>query len=89
MARPAAKRMREGAVVRDRMWGGTHTGTVVRREGTSVFVAWHGTCVEDELDAGQVEVWADAPESMSHVRGGVGTVADDGQFRVRPLADRP
>ncbi len=35
----------EGTVVRDRKWGGTCTGTVVRREGDSVFVAWHNSFV--------------------------------------------
>ncbi len=33
----------EGTVVRDRKWGGTCTGTVVRREGDSLFVAWPRT----------------------------------------------
>jgi hypothetical protein len=41
--------MGEGTVVRDRKWGGTCTGTVVRREGDNVFVAWHNSFVEDEL----------------------------------------
>jgi hypothetical protein len=35
-----------GMAVRDRKWGGGHSGTALRREGGSVFVAWHGTFVE-------------------------------------------
>ncbi|MDA8340939.1 MAG: hypothetical protein M0007_01750 [Actinomycetota bacterium] len=52
------------------MWGGTHTGTVVRRDGRSVFVAWHHSFVEDELHVDQVEIWADAPEELRRWSGG-------------------
>jgi hypothetical protein len=62
----------EGTVVRDRKWGGTCTGTVVRRDGDSVFVAWHNSFVEDELSIDEVQVWADAPRHLRDWRGGVG-----------------
>lgn len=64
--------MEIGTVVRDRLWGGRHTGTVVGTEGTSVFVAWHGNFVEDQLDAADLEEWADASEELRGWRGGVG-----------------
>ena len=67
-----------GVVVRDRLWGGTHTGTVVRRDGRSVFVAWHHSFVEDELDIDQVEIRADASEELRHRCGGIGVVEVDG-----------
>lgn len=66
--------MEIGTVVRDRLWGGRHTGTVVGTEGRWVFVAWHGSFVEDQLDAADVELWADAPEQLRDWRGGVGRV---------------
>ncbi len=62
----------EGTVVRDRKWGGQFTGTVVRREGDHVFVAWHNSFVEDELTVNEVEVWPDAPQALREWRGGVG-----------------
>jgi hypothetical protein len=40
--REMAPTIDEGTVVRDRKWSGKYTGTVVRRDGDSVFVAWHG-----------------------------------------------
>lgn len=43
-----------GTVVRDTKWGGRLTGTIVNIEGDSLFVQWHGTCVEDELTAADV-----------------------------------
>jgi hypothetical protein len=49
-----------GTVVSDRKWGGRYTGTMVRRSGGSIFVAWHGTCVDDELGTDEVEVVRDA-----------------------------
>ena len=62
----------EGVVVRDRKWSGKYTGTVVRREGDSVFVAWHGSFVEYEMDVSEVEVWEDAPTELRAWRGGIG-----------------
>lgn len=47
---------------------GRYTGTVVRRAGGSIFVAWHGTVVEDELGADEVEMIRDA-EVIGEVRG--------------------
>jgi hypothetical protein len=77
----------EGTVVRDRIWGGTHTGTVVRRVGRSVFVAWHHSFVEDELDTDQVEVWADAPEEPRQWRGGIGVIDPDGTTQIRDISE--
>lgn len=54
-----------GTVVRDRIWGGTHTGTGVRAEARRVFVARHDSFVEDELDDHQVEIWAKAPNGCA------------------------
>ena len=75
-----------GTVVRDRMWGGTDTGTVVRREGRSAFVAWHHSIVEDELDLDQVEIWADAPDELRQWRGGIGIIDPDGTTQIRGLS---
>lgn len=72
-----------GTVVRDRLWGGTHTGTVVRHDGRSVFVAWHGTAVEDELDIAQVAVCAEPASELRGWRGGVGVLDADG-YGVEP-----
>src|SRR5690349_10891688 len=38
-----------GGTVRDRKWGGQFVGVVRQVEGRDVFVAWHGTVVEDQL----------------------------------------
>jgi hypothetical protein len=76
-----------GTVVRDRCWGGTYTGTVVRRDGRSVFVAWHGTAVEDQLDVDQVVPWPDAPAELATWRGGVG-VLDGDSYRVEPVGGK-
>ena len=53
------RRTRKGSIVtvtgegRTRTWGNA-TGTVTRTTRRSVFVAWHGTCVEDEMDWAEV-----------------------------------
>jgi hypothetical protein len=73
-----------GSVVRDRAWGGRFTGTVVRREGTSVFVAWHDSCVEDELEVDQVEPWPDAPAELAAWRGGLGVIGGEEGYDVEP-----
>jgi hypothetical protein len=69
----------EGTVIRHLKWPGSPTGTIVSREGASLFVAWHGSFVEDEIDVGavgrSVEVWADAPADLRRWRGGLGTLA--------------
>jgi hypothetical protein len=44
-----------GMRVRDTKWDGSFTGTIVRVTASSVFVAWDGICVEDELDFLDVE----------------------------------
>ena len=78
-----------GAIVRDRLWGGTHTGTVVRRDGRPVFVArhHHHSFVEDELDVDQVEIWPDAPEQLDHRCGGIGIVEADGTSQTPGLSE--
>ncbi len=45
-----------GDTVRDRKWGGQFVGVVRQVEGRDVFVAWHGTVVEDQLDRDDVEL---------------------------------
>ncbi len=82
-----ANRLDVGTVVRDRRWGGKFSGTVVARQGRSVFVAWHGTCVEDELEADQVEIWPGAPDELARWRGGVGVLRSDGTLAVKPASD--
>jgi hypothetical protein len=75
---------RVGDVVRSLRWADA-TGTVMWRDGDVVRVAWHGTCVEDEVDVGEVEVWADAPGELAGWRGGIGVAEVDGSMRVRPV----
>jgi hypothetical protein len=53
--------LEKGMTVRDRLWGGRHLGTVVNVVNGRVFVASHGTCVEDELDPADVEVCPPPP----------------------------
>jgi hypothetical protein len=80
--------MEVGTVVRDRIWGGRCTGTVVATDGSGVFVAWHGSFVEDQLDAGDVEVWSDAPSELRAWRGGLaryGAAAEP--IRIVPILD--
>ncbi len=76
-----------GTVVRSLKWGAENTGTVVRREGDSLFVAWHNSFVEDELDISEVEVWADAPQHIRDWRGGVGVwdPAQPERWSIRPV----
>ena len=83
--------VRVGAVVRDRMLGVTHTGTLVRTQGRAALVAWHHSFVEDELDIDQVEIWADAradaPDELRQWRGGIGKIDPDGVVQVRGLSE--
>jgi hypothetical protein len=74
-----------GTVVRDRRWGGRLSGTVTQRAEDRVFVAWHGSFVEDELCVDEVDVWPDAPAELAAWRGGVGVLDSDGTFRVKPV----
>jgi hypothetical protein len=74
-----------GTVVRDRRWGGRFSGTVTQRAEDRVYVAWHGSFVEDELRIDEVDVWPDAPEELAAWRGGVGILDSDGSFRVKPV----
>lgn len=50
-----------GDVVRDTKWSGRYTGTVVRVEGDSIFVQWHGSCVEDQLTTADVTLAPEIP----------------------------
>lgn len=77
-----------GAVVRDRRWGGRCTGTVVGRDGGWVFVAWHGSFVEDQLPVDEVEAWPDTPVELSRWRGGLGVLTAGGSERVEPVGGR-
>ena len=74
----------EGTVVRDRKWGGRFSGTVVRRDADSVFVAWHGSFVEDELCLAEVEPVADPRPEQAAWRGGIGLAGADG-FGIEPV----
>lgn len=74
-----------GAVVRHRSWGGRFVGTVTRRDGDLVVVAWYGSCVEDELDVGEVELIPDPPADLAGWRGGLGA---DGSWRIEAPKDR-
>lgn len=78
----------EGTVVVDRIWGGTHRGTVVRCEGRSVFVAWHRSFVEDELDLDDVEPVAVATLEEQQWRGGIGIFGSDGTRQIVPVTPR-
>ncbi len=80
--------LREGAVVRDRWWGGRCVGTVVGRESGWVFVAWHGSFVADQLPVDEVEAWRDPPAELSGWRGGLGIGTADGSMRVEPVGGR-
>lgn len=75
-----------GTVVRHRTWPGHPAGTVVRSEGPKIFVAWHNTCVEDELDQSEVEEWHDAPQALRDWRGGTLVIQPDGHRHVEPVA---
>ena len=62
-------------------------GTVVGREGDSVFVAWHGSFVEYEMDVSEVEIWADAPAELRAWQGGIGMFdLATGAITVEPVA---
>ncbi|MHB8449114.1 MAG: hypothetical protein ACYDAQ_01375 [Mycobacteriales bacterium] len=77
-----------GTVVRDRKWGGRYTGTVAVRDGRWIVVAWHGTFVQDELDADEVDIWAGAPSDLADWRGGMCVLDRDGSFAVDAVAVR-
>jgi hypothetical protein len=78
--------VKAGTVVRDRTWGGRFSGTVVGRKDRSVFVAWHNSCAEDELDIDQVEIWPDAPTELTAWRGSLGRLNTDGSLTIEPIA---
>lgn len=83
--RDSSVHIQVGTVVRDRRWGGRFSGTVTQRAEDHVFIAWHGSFVEDELRIDEVDVWSDAPAELAAWRGGVGVVDSDGTFRVKPV----
>lgn len=73
----------EGTPVRVLKWDGRFTGTVVRREGDDVYVAYHGSCVEDELHIDDVEILPDPTPEQAAWRGGFGVITADG-FTIEP-----
>lgn len=77
--------MDAGTVVRHRTWSGHPAGTVVRSEGRTIFVAWHDTCVEDELDVTEVDEWPHAPQALRDWRGGTLVIHPDGHRHVEPV----
>jgi hypothetical protein len=64
------RQFNRGAVVRHRRWNST--GTVMRRQESTIFVAWHSSFVEDELTIAAVELVANASPEARAWRGGVG-----------------
>ncbi len=68
--------------------GGRCAGTGGRTEDRSVFVARHGSFVEDELDVDQVDVWADASDELRHWPGAI-EVIDASTARARDLTQHP
>lgn len=75
-----------GTVVRTYKWGDVCSGTVVRREGEALFVAWHDSFVESEMDVTEVEPWLDAPQALRDWRGGVGIWNPAAQsFSIEPV----
>jgi hypothetical protein len=67
------------SVVRHRAWSPRQLGTVVRRKGDIVYVAWHNTCVEDELNIADLQVVSNASPRQKAWRGGVGIVTSNGR----------
>jgi hypothetical protein len=84
-SRESSAGIHAGTVVRDRRWGGRFSGTVTQQEEDRVFVAWHGSFVEDELCVDEVDVWPDAPAELAAWRGGIGILDSDGSFGVKPV----
>ncbi len=58
----------------------------MRTDTASVFVAWHGSWVEDQLRRDEVEVWPDPPPELAAWRGGVALLAPDETVTVEPEA---
>lgn len=81
----------QGMVVRDRKWGGRYVGSVVKVAGERVFVSWHGTCVEDELDAADVEACSPPPDAERWADGGIAVLTPGGAatLPVRTCTDDP
>ena len=75
-----------GTPVRVLKWDGQQsTGTVVRRDGDAVYVAYHGSFVEDELRIADVEALADPTPEQAAWRGGYG-VMENGEFTTIPAS---
>ncbi|MHB8452037.1 MAG: hypothetical protein ACYDAQ_16555 [Mycobacteriales bacterium] len=51
-----------------------------------MFVAWHGSFVEDQLDVADVELWVDAPAELRDWRGRIGVLGSDGSVTVEPVS---
>jgi hypothetical protein len=79
--RPA--RITEGTVVRTLRHG--DVGTVQQRKGRWLFVAWHGTCVESQLDVAEVELVPDPTAEQAGWRGAIAILTPDG-YHVEPVA---
>jgi len=75
----------EGTPVRVLKWDGQYTGTVVRRDGDTVFVAYHDSCVEDDMGIADVEALADPTPEESAWRGGFGIMSADGGWDIVPV----
>jgi len=79
-----------GDVVRDRKWGGRYMGTVTKTEDRMVFVAWHNSLVEDQLNAVDVEIVPDATDDLRAWRGGIGRLGGvtlEDAYRVIPVTN--
>jgi hypothetical protein len=57
----------------------------VRREADHVFVAWHGSFVEDELPLAEVEVIEHPTPTQRDWRGGIGIVGFGDTVVVEPV----
>jgi hypothetical protein len=86
---PAAQseRLEAGTVVRHRRH--STCGTVVGVDGERIYVAWHGSFVEDELRRDDIDIIPDAPEELRRWRGGVGFLDADGTFTIQPMESGP
>lgn len=83
--RPASQLPEPGWIVQHPRW--RTTGTIRRVEGEEVFVAWHGTCVEDQLHADEVEIIGPPSERDRWAAGGLGLIEPDGTSHVAPVIE--
>ena len=82
--------IRKGTQVRVTKWGREreHTGTVRRREGDTVYVAYHASFIEDELDIADVEALDDPTPEQAAWEGGAAIATPDGWVTVAVNPDR-